>query len=61
MLAFAPPGESAAYTKPFIGSVATPAMNTPDGIGSGVVAQGGAAFGGQAVMLKNEAARFSEM
>ena len=43
MLALAPPGESAAYTKPFTGSVATPAINTPEGIGSGVVVHGGAA------------------
>src|SRR5579884_363973 len=60
MVALAPPGESAAYTKPLTGSVATPAMKTPEGIGSGVVAHG-AAFGGQVVISNHEAARFSEM
>src|SRR6478735_1122806 len=61
MVALAPPGESAAYTKPLTGSVATPATNTPDGIGSGVVAQGMAALGGHNVISNQDAARFSEM
>src|SRR3954452_2447060 len=61
MVALAPPGESAAYTNPLTGSVATPAMKTPEGIGSGVVAHGAPAFGGHVVISNHDAARFSEI
>jgi len=40
MVELAPPGESDAYTKPFTGSVATPATKAPEGSGIGVVAHG---------------------